>query len=342
VDDGAAEPSRFVEQLAWEEERAGRPPTMQRVRYGVSLSSRPPVPIAKSPEVLEWLARIPLSPSGLDDWLACPLSFYYRRVLGLEERQEVTGDIEPLDIGSFVHRVLAEYLTPLRGTPLEPGALDPAVAARLVAARFPQAFGAADAGRARLLERQLARRLSDFVARWLAPLAGRERLVVLEVERRVTREAGGLPLTGTIDAVLERDGVPCILDFKTGYDDRRYRPRLGALDIGDRSSWLEGVRSVQLPCYLLLYGAETGREPPSMDARFLLLGKSAMDDRIEVPLFTDREEAAAEWPRVAEVVRRLAAEVLDPAVPFSPTAEPELRCPRCPYRTACCGPEPEV
>ncbi len=124
VDDGKAEPSRFVERLLWERQREGgildAKSLVTPVRYDMSLVTPPPEPVAKTPEVAARLPAMSFSASSLDAYLACPLRFYHSRVLGLREKDEATGEVDRLGIGMLVHEAITGFLTPHRRTGRSP------------------------------------------------------------------------------------------------------------------------------------------------------------------------------------------------------------------------------
>jgi len=340
VDDGKAEPSRFVERLLWERQRLDRTldtsSLVTPVHYAMSLVGPAPEPIAKTPEVAARLAGMSLSASSLDLYLACPLAFHHARVLGLREREEATGEVDRLGIGMLVHEAIAAFLAPRRGEPvLEAGSLDAHEMDRIALAKFRARFGDPGSGPLRLVADQVRRRLGTFVDGWLRPLAARARLAVTALELDLEAHWEGRLLAGRLDAVFTRDGRPWIVDWKTGHRTDRILGSHDALDPGDRASWQRGLGSTQLAMYLLLQAAREGREPLAADAAYVLLGKPRLDDEAEAPLFADRDRAAALWPRIEETLRHLIDEIVDPSVPFAPADDLTAACAWCPYTTIC-------
>jgi ATP-dependent helicase/nuclease subunit B len=340
VDDGKAEPSRFVERLLWERQREVR--TLEAtslvtpVHYAMSLVTLVPEPVTKTHEVAARLAGTSFSASSLDRYLACPLAFHHARVLGLREREEATGEVDRLGIGTLVHEAIAAFLAPHLGGPaLDPGSLDAREMDRIALERFRARFGDPGSGPLRLVANQVRRRLGEFVEDWLEPMAGRVRLSVSGLELDVEAEWEGRLLRGRIDAVFARDGRPWIVDWKTGHRTDRIIGNLDGLDPGDRASWQKGLGSTQLPMYLMLHAARDGRQPLAADAACVMLGRSRFDDEAEAPLFADRDRAAERWPRIEETLRLLIDEILDPSVPFAPADDLEAACAWCPYTTIC-------
>ena len=340
VDDGKAEPSRFVERLLWERQRRDRTldtsSLVTPVHYAMSLVGPAPEPIAKTPEVAARLAGMSLSASSLDRYLACPLAFYHARVLGLREREEATGEVDRLGIGTLAHDAIAAFLAPHRGeTAMDPGSLDAREMDRIALAKFRARFGDPGSGPLRLVADQVRRRLGSFVNDWLRPRAAGARLAVSDLELDLEAPWDGRLLAGRIDAVFTRDGRPWIVDWKTGHRTDRILGDHDALDPADRASWQRGLGSTQLAMYLLLGAEREGRHPLAADAAYVMLGGPRLDDGAEAPLFADRDRAAAVWPRIEETLRLLIAEILDPSVPFTPADDMAAACAWCPFTTFC-------
>ena len=138
-----------------------------------------------------------------------------------------------------------------------------------------------------------------------------------------------------MDVVQERDGSPRLLDYKTSAHRAAYALRLKKLVIEDRATWSAAIGTLQLPFYILLYSAETGRPPSDIQAMFLLLGRTEMDARIELSLFTDRAEAEEGWPLLESVILGLLREIVSPDVPFSPARDLKSVCPWCDFKNIC-------
>jgi hypothetical protein len=201
--------------------------------------------------------------------------------------------------------------------------------------RFRAHFGDHEAGPLRIVSGQVRHQLSRFVDGWLRPLAARTPLAVCGLEQDIEAPWEGRRLAGRLDAVFARGGRPWIVDWKTGYRAERLVGKLEALVPEDRSTWQAGLGSTQLPMYLLLHAEREGRQPLASDAAYVMLGSSRLDEGAEAPLFADRDRAAQLWPRIEETLRRLTAEVLDPAVPFAPAGDLAAACPYCPFTTIC-------
>jgi ATP-dependent helicase/nuclease subunit B len=339
VEAGEKQKSRFAERLLWERQKAEGTLDERRhvrsIQYRVTLSNAPPPPVEKGSALADWLRLRPYSATSLDAYLRCPLQFYYKYALNLGQREQATGDIEAADIGAFVHEVLQRYFSSRKGRPLSAKDAEPSAMASLVDAMFAERFGSAETGANRLLCNQVRRHLSDFVGQYIKPLASSHRLSFQELERSVALSAEGFALRGRLDAVMQRDGKPFLIDYKTSAHRSSYTLRLKKLVIEDRTTWSAAVQTVQLPFYVLLHSLETGTDPAEIQAMFLLLGRTQMDAGIEMPLFDNDRPAAEAWPLLRQVIFGLLNEIASPDVPFAPTRDLKSTCPRCDFVGIC-------
>ncbi|MBF0319292.1 MAG: PD-(D/E)XK nuclease family protein [Nitrospirae bacterium] len=335
VENTTKEKSRFVEKILWEKQKD---PTLSDriipIQYNVDLKNTPPPAIAKSELLLGVLRNdIQYSATSLDTYLSCPLSFYYRYVLRLEKKDQLSGAPLKMDIGKFVHEVLYEYFKGRVGVILSEADIDEAEMLDVVNARFEALYGRDTAGVVYLLKKQLRRRMSDFLNRYARPLVINHEIKILYLEEKISVTHKGYKLTGRLDKVELRDGNPCIVDYKTTPNRQSLQIRHAKLDAKDRDTWAGEIGTIQLPFYLLLYSLQTGCTPEELNAVFVQLGRTYMDDNSEVPLFKEDEERRTE--PLMDVIDGILAEIHAPNIPFTPTVNTKDACPQCVYRYMC-------
>ncbi len=337
-DNGEKEKSRFVEQLLWQQQVRDRTvdtrPYVQAIQYRINLENRPPEGIPKTEQVVQQLQGRAFSASALDAYLWCPLSFYYSRVLGLSRREQVTGDYEKADIGTLVHAVLAEFFRPTVGRQMEAADLDPARMGSIVDAQFASAYGEGQAGAGRLLHEQIRAHMKQFLTDYMGPVLRDSPVTMVALEQRLSREWQGFALTGRLDAVQLRGGSVVVIDYKTGHDAARNAINFRKLDPDRRETWSTAIGSLQLPVYLLLH-ERADQAGGAARAMFLLLGRTRLNRGIELPLFSDGDQAARELPRLQAVILSLLQEIVSPDVPFSPTEDRKRACPTCDFNGIC-------
>ncbi len=338
VEDDRAERSRFVEKLLWEKQKKDNTtdakPYIRPVQYLVSLANKIPEPIAKTPDMITFLKDFSYSATSLDQYLKCPLRFYYGSVLGISKKDEITGDIERSDLGNFVHDVLKSYFSKRKGIQLKAEDLNIEEMDDLIDELFERGYGKDPSGSVYLLKRQIKQHLADFLKDYYIPLAAGKNLTILENEEQIRIKIDSFNLKGRIDCVELRDEKTTIIDYKTGSNPNYLKINMEKFDIENRETWNKAIGSIQLPFYLLLYSVGKEKRIDELEALFLLLGSSKISNEIELPL-CDFSVIVDTYKLLKEVIFKLLAEISDPLIPFSPATEVKKACPNCDFQYIC-------
>lgn len=335
IEEGRKERSRFVERILWEEEKTtGEAPPVRALNHPVRLQNNLPRPVAKTPELVEYLRGMTYSPTSLNAYLTCPIRFYYAHALRLREKEQIDVEPDHFAVGLFVHRVLAEYFAPCIGEVLTEERLDEQALERLVEERFDETFGRENTAGRMIMKRQISSQLASFLRNYQKPVANSRRVVVLALEEKLQCQWNGYNLTGVVDRVEARDGRTFLLDYKTGSEGSRNTPSLSTLDVEDRATWRKGLRSTQLPIYQILYSNVKGVAPDQIIPAYVFLGKQTLDEEIEQPLH-DQDVPDGDSVRLESVLVRLLNELTDAETPFVPTDKIQEDCPECPFKYVC-------
>lgn len=339
VESDRKERSRFVEKLLWERQKRDGETRAERyvrsVAYDVDLGSREPGAVGKDEEVMSALRSMAFSATSLDTYLRCPLRFYHRYVLRLGLKEELSGEIEQREIGSMVHQIIQEFFIPLRGRVLATEDLDEEAMETAVRRVFSSRLGEELSGSGHLLFLQTLRQMRSLVRDYYVPLVAECGVEIRGLEEPVSAGIDGFRLFGRLDMIERRDGRLHIIDVKTGYRPGGLRIRFERLDPDDRETWRDAVGSFQLPLYALLYGSRERMEAAEIESLFLLVGRSRIDRTIELPLFSGGDERFAGFAKIREVLLLLLSEIVDPAVPFTPSLDLKGACPACEFSTIC-------
>lgn len=332
--------SRFVEQLLWERQKKDKTYSaekyVQTINYQVKLANDAVAPIVKSQEARAILNGFIFSASAMDTYIQCPIKFYYRHILKLEEKEEASENIDNQDIGEFVHKVLNKFYAPYVGKKLELLESDIARMEQLVEEMFAQAFGQEPSGGAFLLKRQLVRRLKDLLTEYQTPMTEAAAIILQSLEENIALRAFGVQLQGRIDRIEQRGDAFVIIDYKTGSRPSAPPINFKKLDIDDRASWSESIHSLQLPMYMLLYSQKTGKSIKDILPVNLYIGDGRINKESEVPFLEDVSERTACFTYIENLVSALVRDIQNAEIPFSPPADLRNACPSCPY-TALCG-----
>ena len=227
---GRKQRSRFVEELVWQEEKKlGRLllPGEGIIRTP-ALQLRPieqeRAAIFRTDRIQQTVSRFlqkPISPSALNDYLTCPVKFWYGYLCGLAPLQSVLETDDPVSVGTLLHNTLQTYYTPFIGQEIDHRALS---ADQLVHIFFQRLEASA------LLENLPPESLAMLrtagpkrLRLFLEHQPSRVRVLALEHTLETTllkTPSMHLKLKGRLDRVDERyeDDAPylCVLDYKTG------------------------------------------------------------------------------------------------------------------------------
>jgi CRISPR/Cas system-associated exonuclease Cas4 (RecB family) len=339
IESDEKEKSRFVERLLWERQKKDRQKDsgfyLKSVQYKVNLENESPAKITKSNEMVKLLRDHTYSATSLDTYLRCQLQFYYKYVLMIDRKEEVTEGIERADIGKFVHTALSRFFEKRKGFPLKEKGVDLKEMDSLIDDLFEKDYGKDPIGATYLLKRQIKARLEDFIKNYTIPVIREYPVTVLHVEHNIGIEKNSFMLKGRLDHVEERGDKIFIIDYKTSSNPDYLRINFEKLDLNRRETWSNAIGSLQLPFYLLLYSKAYDKRVEELDGLFLLLGRMAINREIKLPLFEDSENRMEKFELMEKIIFNLLGEIVDPASPFEPTRERKAFCPDCDFKYIC-------
>ncbi|MCM1522167.1 MAG: PD-(D/E)XK nuclease family protein [Muribaculaceae bacterium] len=119
----SSEMSRYIAQLLYLFPQANVSHTLDS--FEMSLPDEVSISIPKTPEMMERLAEFTrpggrtLSASSINDYINCPLSFYLKRICGLDLDEEVIDYMDSATYGSILHEVAERIYKGLRGDATE-------------------------------------------------------------------------------------------------------------------------------------------------------------------------------------------------------------------------------
>ena len=339
VENDQKEKSRFVERFVWErQKREGKRDAkryVKTIQYAVNLREKNSSPVHKSVEMVRFLKEYAFSATSLNTYLTCPLQFYYEYVLGLREREVISEEFEKEEIGSFVHLVLSDYFRGKTGAILSEKEMNLKEFEKVIRERFEEQYGKDPAGEVYLLRNQVERHLKDFIKYYQVPKIREFQTKILGLEQRIDVVKHSFKLGARLDRVEKRGERTVIIDYKTSANKNNFTLRYDKLDLKNRDSWNEAIRTLQLPFYLVTYSALTGEKPEDVDCLFLLLGRAKMNSDIEVPLFKNETEFKEHFWNLTQVIFSLLREIVNPDQPFLPTIDPKRNCGGCAYGYIC-------
>ncbi|HMB99465.1 MAG TPA: PD-(D/E)XK nuclease family protein, partial [Flavobacteriaceae bacterium] len=223
------EKSRFITQLELE--------GMHKIKHRVVVPETPVIKkkvdkIQKTQSVLEKLKYISengFSPSSLTNYIRNPIDFYFDKVLGVKELDEVEETIAANTLGTVVHNILEDFYRPLIGAFLTVNALQQMKSqiSDSVKGHFKKIYkeGAIIKGKNLIVFEVAKRFVHNFINKEIDEInsGNKIKIIAIEEERKVKLEIQEIIfpvyLKGTIDRVDEYNGVLRIIDYKTGKVD---------------------------------------------------------------------------------------------------------------------------
>jgi len=327
-------------------------PAPERVGAADAFSGR-----LASPEAAAHLAALlaqpewrRLSPSSLEAYAACPLSWCLGRLLRLAEPEAPTWDLERVGEGDWVHRALALYFSqdaqaPARD-PLDPGP-------RLAACLDQAEAALRQAGRAGHPSVNQARRevllagLTEVLLREEEALAGWQ---VVGLERELDQvgldlivdQGPPLSFSGRIDRLERRADAVRVTDYKHSRDQAKLRRGAYPPEKPPKSPEME-ISAFQLPVYLAAAAQAEGWPEGGLQGRLvntLLPGEKVVPTRVMLPgdAFLESDPARrAELAQAGEPnLRNAVVELWNRLAGGDFVARPEKeQCGFCPYGLVC-------
>lgn len=317
--------------------------------------------LEKDEEMLESLRGVlerNISPSRLNDFIACSLRFYFNKVARLHENEEVEETLEASSFGTMIHEALEMLFTPFANE------------ARLItAADIPSLIAQAPAEVERALRREEAERharpdeglnhvyrqvATRLVVRLLESLPQQPNLLPLRLfglEKALAAtvfvtipgraEQLAVRLAGFADRIDQLpDGRLRVVDYKSGLVKksdlalRGYKDRLSPAEATTRllteaSSSADKVR--QLWLYRLMLAHTVQQET----AETAILSLRAINEGLLAANLDFLTEAGGDFLTVSEeLVRNIVLRILDPAEPIRKTDD-FSKCEHCPYKGIC-------
>ncbi|WP_033959412.1 PD-(D/E)XK nuclease family protein [Psychroserpens jangbogonensis] len=220
------EKSRFITQLEIEKTHDI---THVVVTPKVPITEQNLIEVSKSSDVIEGLKRYSksgFSPSSLTNYIRNPIAFYYEKILGIKQYEDVEESVALNTLGTIIHNTLEDFYKPLEGHILTLEEITKMVSKidAIVGHHFKTEYKQGDVTRGKnLIIYEIAKHyISNFLS--LESKAIKEgnsiKILAIETKNDVSLEIDGLSfpinLTGKVDRVDSYNGVTRIIDYKTG------------------------------------------------------------------------------------------------------------------------------
>ncbi|MCM8787720.1 MAG: PD-(D/E)XK nuclease family protein [Candidatus Omnitrophica bacterium] len=327
------EKSRFIEELIWQrqkEEKRLEVFSIPKATFSISVLSKESC-IPKTQEMLEFLKKEVYSASRLNTYLECPLRFYFKYVLGLDETQNLLQEPEAQTIGTFIHQFLEAIFKGFVGKKPIIDENFKKFFMKELDKHFEQKLKKRMRSDAFLLENIIKNRLSEFLEKEKKRKV--LKIICLEETYQNTITVDGQTITFNyiVDRIdqLENKSI-LIIDYKTGNIDLVSKKLKFLKDMKlERRQIKENIRSFQLPLYY--YFISKKFSDTSVNAAFYSLRTLEQKLFIEDKDYQNREEFIN---ICMESLKYILKEIFDPNIPFVSDRQ-EKTCKTCSFKFLC-------
>ena len=224
----SGEPSRFIMQL---KHHYTQVPLVEKVcTYTISPAERGTASVVKDEEVMKQLKEVyvdeghSFSASSLNDYMGCPLKFYYTTVKGIKESDKVDEGFESGPFGTAFHGVMEKLYDPYRNEIISPDIIGRLLGEKekldaLIRSQLDEAFrynGLPISGK-RLVTFEMLRKIVLATLEYDRNYAP---FIYLDGERKIYADLDvdgvKVNLMGIIDRLDSKEGTVRIVDYKTG------------------------------------------------------------------------------------------------------------------------------
>jgi ATP-dependent helicase/nuclease subunit B len=303
--------SRYIEQVIWNEEKTGQMLNLlpiDKSLYKINLKPREVLPeIEKTDHLLGLLRGKAYSPTAVDDYLRCPIFFYYRHILNFEERKALSEDIDVMDRGNIVHSILHDTFEGFTGREIAPYMYDE-VLAKMNEAVDKNFNGRVVTGEFYLFKELARYKLEMFLRRNIRNAASPFTIRYLEEALRAGIDIDGssVILKGRIDRIdfVPRDGEYVIIDYKTGGSKQYPGHILENIDLYSIDDIHSAMNSFQLPIYLFLFHNRFSVPVDRLNAKLVLLKSNDEELLFKGVPPEEREHILADYMEAVKTVLR--------------------------------------
>lgn len=332
------EKSRFIEELIWEKQKQLNSFDVLPISRGAFKVKVLPkrIEIKKTPEITAFLSQRDYSVSSINTYLHCPLRFYYQYVLGLKEKENLLGQLQGVDIGTFVHELLAQEFAEFIGKkPLVNKGFKKKFLSSLDK-KFADEFEKRMKTEAFLIKEVLDYRMRRFLDKEEERDVRRIFCLEKTFRAKVELSAGEFNFKAVIDRIDQLgDSSFLIIDYKTGNTDILPETDAQKLESSgfDRENLKNTVKSFQLPLYYYLIAHNKTYKDADINACLYSI------KGLQLSMFFGKKEQSENRNDIMAVYLKafnsLLCDILNPDMPFKADDQDQRQCQNCSFFYLC-------
>lgn len=340
---GGGEPSRFILQLKNELKRYNPSIRIEEQFLSfpkVSIASDHSIVIEKDSIVRQSIkekAEKGFSPSALNNFISCPLKFYFSNILQLKPPETVDENIESDVFGSIVHGVFEEIYKPFVGKIIDPAELDNQLdlVDDYLNNQFKEKFKGRNiqGGKNLLVYRVAKHYINQFVKDDIVRVKESPTFLIATEEWAETMiETGGIKvkLRGIIDRVQKNltSNILQIIDYKTGKVEPK-ELKIDDLTVLDEDQKMS--KAFQLLFYTFVYSKKSIEIHEFEAGIFSMRNRSQGLIKLQLP---EKQTMNDSLSQIEEQLVSVLSRIIDDQLPFTQTEDTDT-CKWCDFINIC-------
>ena len=175
---------------------------------------------------LKEIAKKGFSPSSLTSYIRSPIDFYYHKVLGVKEYNEVEETIADNTLGTIIHNTLEDFYRPYLNSFIKESDITEMIPKikKTIEQHFKEIYKSGDlsSGKNLIIFEVAQRYVYNFLNQELENLKQGHSIKIIGVEKdceaiiKIPELDFDIKIKGVIDRIDQYDGVTRIIDYKTG------------------------------------------------------------------------------------------------------------------------------
>ena len=345
--DGKGDPSRFITQIKEEVVPKYSNITFEEEVLSVRSTNTQSVfaDVQKTDEVMKRLIEVVsiapgLSPSSINNYIKCPLKYYYENVLGIRETEKPSEDIDSSELGNIIHNVLENIFKKYvnQNTFVSKEYLESCLQNIDKQIDTLEEIKLENQGKGFLFREIAKKQITNFINKQIKDIEGGDLIIIKSLEEedkfKQTITINNIPvlIKGKIDRIDEVNGTCRIIDYKSGaVNDDDLKGTTTEDDITKlKDKWL------QLMVYAWLYSKKQNNCKSFEAGIYPLRNFSA--DLMKIKFVEGKNNYNNEiTPQKIEefetILTTLIEEILNPEIPFA--KREGYACQYCQFRLKC-------
>ncbi len=244
--------SRFLEQWIWEKEKMNKKRYVdyeKTYKFNLKIRNRKPLIIKMTEEIKALLKDMEFSPSSLDNYLKCPLKFYFENILKIKEKEKLEEEPEPASIGNIVHETMENLQKPYLNKKINEKIL------REINSKIEEMLKKTfkkynfELKGANYLNFLLAK---ERISKCLEGKLFKEPFELILVEELINSKLGDFKLKGKIDRLDKINGKYRVVDYKSGKTYKFYKRKKEKIELKEYIDFQKNLESFQILVYVFL------------------------------------------------------------------------------------------